>query len=209
MNEPAAEFVPYEQRLSANTEWALMEGSRHFGEANAVFDTLDRIAKRLEEIDVAYAVVGGLALFFHGYRRFTEDVDLLVTPEGLEKVHKELDGLGYLPPFEGSKHLRDTQTGVKVEFLTTGDYPGDGKPKAVSFPNPQPVDVDEDGRRYLPLDRLVELKLASGISAKGRRKDLADVQELIVVLSLEAGFAEQLDPSVREAFLEIWHETRG
>lgn len=33
-----------------------------------------------------------------------------------------------VPPFAGSMRLRDTATGVKVEFLTTGDYPGDGKP---------------------------------------------------------------------------------
>ena len=75
-------------------------------------------------------------MFQHGYRRFTEDVDLLVTREGLKEIHRKLEGLGYLPPFQGSKNLRDTEHGVKIEFLVTGEFPGDGKPKPVAFPAP-------------------------------------------------------------------------
>lgn len=36
-----------------------------------------------------------MALFLHGYRRFTEDVDLLVTANGLRQIHRELNGHGY------------------------------------------------------------------------------------------------------------------
>jgi hypothetical protein len=86
-----------------------------------------------------------MALFRHGLRRFTEDVDLLVTKNDLKVIHEKLAGLGYLPPFTNSKHLRDTQLGVKIEFLTTGDYPGDGKPKPVSFPDPRQVSFEAEG----------------------------------------------------------------
>src|SRR5205085_1364121 len=99
-----------------------------FDKANAVYRTLERITRRLEELGIPYAVVGGLALFQHGFRRFTEDVDLLVTREGLQRIHENLEGRGYVPPFTGSKHLRDADTGVRVEFLVTGEFPGDGKP---------------------------------------------------------------------------------
>ena len=92
----------------------------HFDEASQVFVTLERMARRLNDIDVPYALVGGLALFKHGFRRFTEDVDLLVTPEGLAIIHERLVGLGYLPGFTGSKNLKDVDTGVKIEFLVTG-----------------------------------------------------------------------------------------
>src|SRR5207247_6911703 len=98
--------------------WALSEGSRHFEERSAVVETLRRITERLEDLEIPYAVVGGLALFRHGYRRFTEDVDILVTPDGLRRAHERLEGPGYLPPHRRSKHLRDTQSGVKIEFLT-------------------------------------------------------------------------------------------
>ena len=96
------------------------------------------------------------------------DVDILVTAEGLAAVHRELEGLGYVPPFAGSKHLKDTATGVRIEFLVAGQYPGDGKPKPVAFPDPAQVGVEIDGVRYLGLPSLIELKLASGMTGGGR-----------------------------------------
>ncbi len=92
---------------------------------------------------------------------------------------------------------------MKIEFLTTGDFPGDGKPKPVSFPDPQEVSFQADGISYINLPKLIELKLASGMSSPGRLKDLADVLELIKVLNLPVEFAEQLDPFVRGKFIEL------
>ena len=57
---------------------------------------------------------------------------VLLTREGLAKVHQSLVGLGYLPVHAGSKNLRDAQTGVRIDFLVAGDFPGDGKPKPVA-----------------------------------------------------------------------------
>jgi Uncharacterised nucleotidyltransferase len=195
--------IPYETRLKNDFSWALREGSMHFEEDSAVQKTLRRIVKRLDALGIPYAVVGGLALFFHGYRRFTEDVDILVTRESLKIIHEKLEGLGYLPPFEGSKHLRDTDSGVKVEFLTTGEFPGDGKPKPISFPDPAEVRVEGSGVWFLALPTLVELKLASGITNPLRGKDIVDVQELISALNLSEDFATRLNPFVRDKFLEL------
>ncbi len=175
----------------------------YFEEGGAVQQTLRQITKRLDEIGVTYAVVGGLALFFHGYRRFTADVDILVTKDDLKTIHERLEGLGYLPPFEKSKHLRDTTTGVKVEFLTTGEYPGDGKPKPVAFPNPADVRIAAAGMWFISLPALVELKLASGISNPLRGKDIVDVQELISELKLDESLAPRLNAYVRDKFLEL------
>ena len=149
-----------------------------------------------------------MALFRHGLRRFTEDVDILVTKGDLKVIHEKLEGLGYLPPFTNSKHLRDVKLGVKIEFLTTGDFPGDGKPKPVSFPDPQAVSFEADGISYINLPKLVELKLASGMTNAGRLKDLADVIELVKTLSLPIDFASQLDPFVQTKFKELWKEAR-
>jgi hypothetical protein len=195
--------IPYEARLKGDFNWALREGSMHFEEESAVQKTLRRIARRLDALGVPYAVVGGLALFFHGYRRFTEDVDLLVTKDDLKLIHEKLEGLGYLPPFEGSKHLRDTETGVKVEFLTTGEYPGDGKPKPVTFPNPSDVRVESKGIWFLSLPALIDLKLASGMTNPLRGKDIVDVQELISTVNLGDDFAAQLNPFVQDKFREL------
>ena len=94
-----AVMSPTRQRLE-RSDFALgahREGSMHFEEESAVQKTLRRIAKRLDELGVPYAVVGGLAMFFHGYRRFTEDVDILVTPRRPEADSREA-GRTRLPP---------------------------------------------------------------------------------------------------------------
>jgi hypothetical protein len=149
-----------------------------------------------------------MALFRHGFRRFTEDVDILVTKADLKKIHEELEGLGYLRAHQYSKNLRDAELGVRIEFLTTGDYPGDGREKPVSFPDPKLVRGEHEGISYINLPCLVELKLASGMTGSDRLKDLADVQELIKLLQLPAEFAQQLHPYVQEKYAELWRQGR-
>lgn len=197
-------MTPYETLLDRDRSWALREGSMHFEKESRVHQTLTRIARRLEGLGIAYAVAGGMALFVHGYRRFTEDVDILVTREGLARIHAELEGRGYLPPFAGSKHLRDTDTGVRVKFIVAGDYPGDGKPKSVVFPDPTDVSEEFDQIRILCLNTLLELKLASGMTNPRRGQDLVDVQELIARLDLPRELADKLDIFVRSKYLELW-----
>jgi hypothetical protein len=197
-------MITYEQQLNRNFNWALHEGSMYFEEKNAVHKTLRKIVKRLDDLGLGYAIVDGMAMFFHGYRRFTDDVDILVTPEGLKEIHRQSEGLGYLPLFAGSKHLRDAEHGVRVEFLVTGEYPGDGKPKPVAFPDPAKASVEIEGIRFLELPKLIELKLASGMTNPGRLSDLADVQRMIEVLQLPEDFSSKLHPFVRDKYEELW-----
>lgn len=194
----------YEDALNSNLDWALREGSLHFEEKNAVHRTLRRITSRLRDLNIPYAVVGGMAMFAHGYRRFTEDVDLLVTRESMDRIIEALEGLGFVQPVGTSTKLRDTESGVRIKFLIAGHYPGDGKPKPVVFPDPASVATTIDGVQYLNLPTLIDLKLASGISAPHRTKDLADVQELIRELRLDREVAEKLNPFVRDKYLELW-----
>src|SRR5262249_46348834 len=117
-----------------------------------------------------------------------------------------LDGRGWVRPFSTSKNLRDAQTGVKIEFLISGGFPGDGKPKPVAFPSPQDVVEEKDGIKYVNLPSFIELKLASGLSGQNREKDLVDVSELISILQLSESFVNQLNPFVREQFLTLWRK---
>jgi len=207
-NRPKLAAAAYEQQLHDDSRWALSEGSRHFDERSAVFAALEKITRRLDELQIPYAVVGGMALFHHGFRRFTEDVDILVSKSDLKRIHERLEGLGYLPLRKHSKHLRDTENGVRIEFLTSGDYPGDGQKKPVAFPEPSAVSQRAGSISYVALPTLVELKLASGMSGAGRLRDLSDVMELIKLLNLPRDFAQQLDPFVREKYLELWKQSR-
>jgi hypothetical protein len=200
--------VPYEQLLDRQIQWALREGSMFFEQKSAVHQALLKITQRLGELGIPYAIADGMALFFHGVRRFTEAVDILVTPEGLSQLHQHLEGRGYVPLFEGSRGLRDADSGVRIEFLVTGDYPGDGKPKPIAFPDPRESALEQEGICWLDLRRLIELKLASGMSSPGRLRDLADVQELIRALHLPADYSDQLHPLVQDRFRELCSSVR-
>jgi hypothetical protein len=160
----------------------------------------------MSEVQIDYAIIGGMALALHGFIRPTEDVDLLMTPQGLEKFHAELVGRGYVPLFPGArKHFRNSETGVKVEVITTGEYPGDGKPKPIAFPEPRNVAINLADYRVVRLESLIELKLASGLTAEHRKlRDLADVQQLIEILNLPSDLSNRLDASVRDEYLRLW-----
>ena len=198
-------MITYENKLDSDFDWALREGSRHFEYGSAVHQTLRRLASKLEELGIPYAVVGGMALFAHGYRRFTEDVDLLVTRESLIEIQNKLTGPGFRPLFQGSKNLRDTDSGVRIKFIITGEYPGHGKVKPVAFPDPKSASIEIDGIRVLNLERLIELKIASGMTGgMGRMRDLSDIVDLIKALCVPHRIKDSLDPFVQEKFEELW-----
>ena len=169
-----------------------------------VHAALAKLVAELESDNLPYAIVGGMALNAYGCRRVTTGVDVLLTRASLERFKLAHLGRGYVERFAGSRGLRDTEHGVAIDVLITGDFPGDGKPKAVCFPDPAEVAVRTGGIALLPLAKLVELKLASGMTTIHRAKDLADVVELVKHAHLERALADELDPSVRPKFLEIW-----
>jgi hypothetical protein len=193
-------------KVTSSSVWEdYREGSRFFMKEGDVYDTLRNLVDRLEHERLEYAVIGAMALVAHGYRRFTEDVDILLSSEGLRHFQEKIVGLGYLPTFQGAiKAFRDTRTRVKVVFMTSGEYPGDGKPKPVVFPEPGKARVEKDDLWVIGRDKLIELKLASGLTAPHRLKDLADVQELILQLHLPLDVAGRLDESVRDEYKRLW-----
>ena len=113
-------------------------------------------------------------------------------------------GRGFVEKFPGSHGVRDSETGVSIDFLIAGHYPGDGRPKPVRFPDPASIPREEGKMPVLDLKTLIELKLASGMSAPDRLRDLADVIELIRINGLSADYESLLDSSVREKFRELW-----
>lgn len=197
--------ITYELKIRQSPEFALREMSAHFDHTNAVYRTLQRLIQRLDKARIPYALIGALALNQHGYLRATVDIDLVMTREGVQKFREEFVGRGYRPAFAGArKTFRDTDTQVRIEVVTTGDYPGDGKPKPVSFPDPMDAIV-VNHIRVVSLEKLIELKLASGLSAANRLLDLADVQRTIRALSLPLDFQNKLDASVRAEYERLWH----
>jgi hypothetical protein len=183
---------------------AAAHATRFFMNDADVHHALAKITRLLDEAKTPYALIGALALNEYGYRRVTVDVELLLTREGLADFKARWLGLDYVEKFAGSRGMRDTENGVVVDVVLAGDYPGDGKPKPVRFPDPAEVAVRGEHIALLPLPRLIELKLASGLSAPHRLKDLADVLELVRAADLRVELATDLDESVRAKYVELW-----
>lgn len=165
---------------------------------------LEKLVDILNRESIPYAVIGAMALNEFGYHRVTVDVDVLLTAEGLAAFKERHLGRGYVETFRGSRGLRDTEHGVDIDVVLAGSYPGDGKPKPVAFPDP--AHAAERGAKValLPLTTLLELKLASGMTAPDRLKDLADVQEVIRLRQLPRETAADLNAFVRAKYLELW-----
>jgi hypothetical protein len=181
--------------------WAGVEHAGRFfmGDAD-VNHALRKLVAALAEANVPYAIVGAMALNEYGYRRVTTDVDVLLTADGLATFKAHWLGRGYVEKFPGSKGLRDTENNVAIDVLLAGD----GKPKPVQFPDPAEVAIAGKTGAFVPLPRLLELKLASGMSAPHRLKDLADVIELVRAIKCPREVGDELDPSVRDKFYELW-----
>jgi hypothetical protein len=190
--------------------WLGVEASGSFlmGQGD-VHKALEKLVRTLDAQQIPYAIIGAMALNEFGYRRTTVDVDVLLTAEGLTAFKKNNLGRGYIEKFPGSRGVRDTEHGIDIDIVLAGSYPGDGRPKPVAFPDP--ATTAERGQRValLPLHRLLELKLASGMTAPHRLRDLADVQELIRILHLPRTLAATLDTSVRDRYVELWEAVQG
>lgn len=177
------------------------------GEADAQ-KAARRLVSILEADDTPYAIIGGLALNEYGHRRVTVDVDVLMRDEDLQEFKRRYLGDGYAERVAGTGKLLDTECDVHVDVLSTGRFPGDDKPKPIAFPDPALVAIRGQPFAMLPLPRFLELKLASGMVAPHRLKDLADVQELIRSASLPRELSTALDPWVRDKYLELWEAIR-
>jgi hypothetical protein len=165
---------------------------------------LEKLVGILEAEGVPYAIIGALALNEYGHRRVTIDVDLIMRDVDLQAFKSRHLGRGYAERVVGTGKLLDTEFDVHVDVLRAGRFPGDDKPKPIAFPDPATVAIRGAPFAMLPVERWIELKLASGMVAPHRAKDLVDVQELIKSAALPRNVSLQLDPWVRQKFVELW-----
>jgi len=132
----------------------------------------------LNENNVRYLVVGGIAVAFHGYPRYTKDLDVWVdvSDENAANIVRSLSafGFGALGLSEQDFLLKDevTQLGYppyRIDILTGCE----GVDFAECYSAKQVIDVDGLEINFIDLDNLVKNK-----NAVGRPQDLADVSNL-------------------------------
>lgn len=183
--------------------------ARFFMGESDVQRALYKLTGIFEAEGIPYAIIGALALNAYGHRRATVDVDVVLRDEDLQRFKAKYVGQGYAERVAGTGKLLDTELDVKVDILSTGRFPGDGRPKPIAFPDPATTAIRGDQFALFPMPRFVELKLASGMTAPHRLHDLADVLNLVRSAKLPADFALQLHPWVREKFRELWDAAQG
>jgi hypothetical protein len=169
---------------------------------------LDFLRRRLAEEGIPFAVIGAMALRQYGLVRATEDIDILTTPDGLDRIHATLVGRGLAPRGPGlRKGLRETAHEVSIDVVTSGEHAGSSESPVVYPPPDTDAFVDIGGVRFPTLETLVEFKIASGVWGH-RHQDLGDVQNLIRIHGLSETSANRLSVTVREHFLRLLRETR-
>ena len=180
-----------------------------FMQRSPIHEAMRRLTKALTEMQIPFAIAGAMAANAHGHKRTTADVGILIRREDLQRFKERYIGRGWVDKFEGSKNFRDAVCDVNIDALMAGQYPGDGLPKPVMFPEPELVtEFLEEAIPYISLKTLLELKMASGMTAQHRPRDLDDVIQLIRVNQLPTDYANQLNPYVQEKFRELWQSAQ-
>lgn len=169
--------------------------------AGPVWDTLRGLETRLQEAQLDYVVIGGLALNAHNYRRQTVDVDVVLTAESFEVFKRDYVEKFYRRVPGRPRRFIDASSEVMVDVLIAGQLAGrTSKNPTVRFPDPVEAELHGD-LRTVSLARLIELKLVTW-----RFRDFADVVALIGANDLSEDYAEQLNPLVRRAYLECYDQ---
>lgn len=166
-----------------------------------VHQTMRRLVKRLEKAGIPHAVVGGMAVYAHGYKRTTDDVDILLTRAGFAEFQKLFVPKQYERAPGHSRRFIDRKNNQSFDILLTGMFPGSGDPGPIAYPNPEAVRETIQRISFVNLPTLVLLKLAAH-----RWQDFADVVKLIQAHGLDESFAKELHPAVRRDFLECLDE---
>jgi hypothetical protein len=167
--------------------------------------TLREFSEQLAQENIPFAVIGALAMRQYGYVRFTEDIDIVTTPGGLELIHQRLIGRGLLPRAPGlRKKLKNTVHQVNIDVIQSGEHAGSPE-SPIIYPAPSDAAfiLAPDGVRYASLPSLITFKLASGLFGR-RLRDFADVQALIKANDLPEDFAAGLPVVLKEKFQELF-----
>lgn len=132
-------------------------------------------------------ILGGIAVFLHGYQRTTRDIDIFA--EDSPVAAAVLESLGATWDATRREHTLD---GVPIHIVTT---------RQTGFVPAGSVEIG--GIRIVPLADLVAMKLATGLSRPSRAQDLADVVGLIRAVPLDKAFAAKLPADLRTDFKRL------
>lgn len=133
-------------------------------------------------------IVGGMAVFMHGYARTTADIDVYAVDR--PRLAAELTGRGWV---WNDLQRQFEKQGVPVQILSVNDD---------LTVHPSRYD-EQDGIRFVSLGDLISMKLGSGTKFLHRAQDLADVVRLIEVKQLDKTFTGKVVKRYRKDFQRL------
>jgi hypothetical protein len=172
-----------------------------FDDKGPVPETFRRLRTLLAEAKIEHIFVGAIAANAHGFRRSTEDVDLCMRREDLERFRREFVGKEFAPVEGRPRRFYDPVTQVTFDILVAGEIAGNTrKQRDVRFPDPSESEIIE-GAPFVSLARLIELKLVTW-----RYQDWADVVSLIRLHDLDESYGDRFNALVRSAYLQCYDQ---
>src|SRR5437867_11670075 len=110
---------------SAQTTYQMLENQTLWSTAVDCHATLDAA-------EIPHAIVGGVAVCLHGYRRNTVDLDLLIRTDDQQKLRAALESSGYTWSTEQAEFR--APSGIPVQIVLSGERAG--KDAEVFLPDP-------------------------------------------------------------------------
>jgi len=156
---------------------------------------IEAILRALNDADVRYLIVGGLAVIAHGYVRLTVDVDIVLNleRENVLRAMRALDAIGYRPLVSvkasefADEKVRELWRDEKHMVVFQMRHPRPESTRLDIFvEEPFPFDPEYERALWeevagvrapiLRYDELIRLKRSSG-----RPQDIADIAELELI----------------------------
>jgi len=136
------------------------------------FEALNRLAHTHQ---VPLAIVGGLAAIHFGYPAITEDIDLVVSKDDLDRLLGDAPYFGFKVKWRSTTGWHTlTFEDIEINIVPEGGKARDSSPTTI--PGPRALGVTE-GLNFPELPGWIELKLSSG-----RAKDRTHIIEVLKTL---------------------------
>ena len=159
--------------------------------------SFESIITELNEANVRYLIVGGLAVAAHGYGRVTFDVDLVLhlQTENVQKALKAFKSLGYKPSIPVNvtdfADAEKRQTWIDEKNMVVFQLYSEQHPETrIDLFVAEPFDFDREYEKalieeFLPDQRIRFVRIETLIAKKelaDREKDREDIRQLKILI---------------------------
>ena len=114
----------------------ITETGMFFEKSGPVWETLRNLEKCLQEANIDYVVIGGLALNAYNYPRQTVDVDIVITRKDYKKFKERYVGSVYVETGGATRRYTDPNSEVTIDLLIAGQIAGRNAPPRGCDPSP-------------------------------------------------------------------------